>query len=73
MRAPIVDMPVLNWMPRAFEISVAHSVTIYESVYVALAEQRDIPLVNADERLIRRIVIDTKFRKLMIWVGDLAP
>ncbi len=72
MRAPVIDTPVAELMPRAFAISVAHSVTIYDSLYVALAQQRNIPLVTADERLIRLIEGDAALGKLMRWVGDLS-
>jgi predicted nucleic acid-binding protein len=71
MRAPVADTPVPELMPRAFAISVALSVTIYDSLYVALAERRDIPLVTADERLIRRVAGDADLGKRVIWVGDL--
>ncbi len=71
-RAPVVDAAIAGLVSRAFAISVAHSVTIYDSLYVALAEQRDIPLVTADERLVRRLVADADLGKRMVWVGDLA-
>ena len=47
-------------------------VTIYDALYVALAEQRDMPLVTADERLIRRLSRDPGLARLMVWVGDLS-
>ena len=72
MRASVIDTPVAELMPRVFAISVAHSVTIYDSLYLALAEQRDIPLVTADERLVCRIAGDAALGKLMIGVGNLS-
>jgi predicted nucleic acid-binding protein len=71
-RAPIVDTPIALLMPRAFAISVAHSVTIYDSLYVALAEQRDVKFVSADVRLIRRLSDDADLVKRMVWVGSLS-
>jgi len=59
-------------MPRAFAISVAHSITICDSLYVALAEKRDVPLVTADERLIRRLTDDAALGRRTVWVGDVA-
>jgi len=70
-RAPIVDTPIAGLLPRAFAISVAHSVTIYDSIYIALAEQRDIPLVTADERLVQRLSGDANLGRRMVWVGNL--
>jgi predicted nucleic acid-binding protein len=43
---------------------------IYDSLYVALAEARDIPLVTADKRLIRRLADDAALAKRVVWVGD---
>lgn len=71
LRAPVRGTPIAGLMPRAFAISLAHSVTVYASLYVALAEKRDIPLVTADERLIRRLSGDTALGQHMVWVGDL--
>lgn len=72
LRAPVITAPVVSLMPRAFAISVAHAVTIYDSLYVALAEQLNIPMVTADERLIRRLSGDATLAKRMVWVGDLV-
>ena len=72
MRAPVTGPAITDLMPRALAISIAHRVTIYNSLYVALAEQRDIPLVTADERLIARVSGDAKLAKLVIWVGDVS-
>jgi predicted nucleic acid-binding protein len=70
--APIAGTLVASLMPRAFAISVARMVTIYDSLYVALAEKREIPMVTADERLIRKISGDAGLARLMVWVGDLT-
>ena len=72
LRAPVVGTPIASLAPRAFAISVAQMVTIYHSLYVALAEQRDIPLVTADEKLMQRLSGDAALRRRMMWVGDLA-
>jgi predicted nucleic acid-binding protein len=72
LRAPVVGTPIQELMPRAFAISVANMVTIYDALYVALAEKRNIPLVTADERLIRRMSGDITLAKQLVWVGDLS-
>jgi predicted nucleic acid-binding protein len=71
LRAPVIGTPIADLMARAFAISVARTVTIYDSLYVALAERRDIVMVTADERLIRRLSGDAALAKRMVWVGDL--
>jgi predicted nucleic acid-binding protein len=71
LRAPVAGTPVAGLMPRAFAISVANAVTIYDSLYLALAEKRNIPFVTADRRLIRRMASDAAFAQRLVWVGDL--
>ena len=56
LRAPVISTPIADLIPRAFAISAALAVTIYDSLNVALAEKRDIAMVTADERLIRRLL-----------------
>lgn len=70
-RAPVVDVPIVDLMPRACAIAVAQSVTIYDALYVALAEQRDAALVSADQKLIRNVSSDTTLGHRVLWVGDL--
>jgi predicted nucleic acid-binding protein len=72
LRAPVIGTPIADLMVRAFAISVALTVTIYDSLYVALAERRDIAMVTADGRLIRRLSADATLAKRVVWVGDLA-
>jgi predicted nucleic acid-binding protein len=72
LRAPIIGAPVPDLMPRAFAISVAQAVTICASLYIALAEKLDVPLVTADARLIGRMAGNATLRKRMIWVGELS-
>jgi predicted nucleic acid-binding protein len=72
LRAPVLGAPIAPLMRRAFSISVAHTVTVYDSLYVALAEDRDLPLVTADERLVRRMSSDAALGQRMVWVGDLT-
>lgn len=72
LRAPVVGMPIASLLPRAFAISVAHTVTITDSLYVALAEKRDLKLVTADKRLIRCLADDTALGQRMVWVGDVS-
>jgi len=69
-RAPIVETGIAELVPRAFAISVAHAVTIYDSLYVALAAQRDILLVTADERLVRQLS-ERSLRSRVVLAGNL--
>jgi predicted nucleic acid-binding protein len=75
MRAPVIDTPITGLLPRAFAISAALMITVYDSLYVALAEQRGIPLVTADMRLIRRLAgrhaTAGGSAGQVVWIGDL--
>ena len=70
LRAPVHAAPIAPLMKRAFAISVENGVTVYDSLYVALARDHGIPFVTADTRLLRKIT-DTTLRPLLRWVGDL--
>lgn len=72
LRAPVIGTPIANLLPRAFAISMAHAVTIYDSLYIALAEGLNVPLVTADKRLIRLMSGDAALGKRMVWIGDLS-
>lgn len=72
LRAPVAATPIADLMPRAFAVSVARTVTIYHSLYIALAEKRDIPMVTADERLIRQVSADRALARRIMWIGNLA-
>ena len=72
MRAPVISSPIAGLMARAFAISAARQVTIYDSLYVALAEKLDVPMVTADERLVRSLASDAALGGRMVWLGDLA-
>ena len=71
-RAPVVDSATAGLMPRAFAISVAHAVTVYDSLYVALAEELDVPFVTADQELIRRLAGDARLGPRMVWIGGMS-
>jgi predicted nucleic acid-binding protein len=72
LHAPVLVTPIAGLLPRAFAISTARMVTIHDSLYVALAEKRGVPLVTADERLIRQLSGDPDLAKRVIWVGDVS-
>ena len=48
---PFQRYPALPMLPRAYELSA--TVTVYDAVYVALAESLDCPLLTTDTRLAR--------------------
>ena len=69
MRSPVIGTPIAGLMPGAFRVSVEFAVTIFDSLYVALTLDRDIPLVTADEKLVRRFR-GTPLSNRVLWIGD---
>lgn len=54
----------------AFEIAVAFGCSVYDGLYVALAELLDSRVVTADMRLIDDLY-ETPLSRRMWWIGDL--
>lgn len=46
----IVIVPATGLMPRALEIGLKHKLAIYDSVYIALAENLNYPLITVDKK-----------------------
>ena len=42
-------------LPRAYEIAYLHQATVYDSLYVALAEREGCELLTADTKLINNL------------------
>ena len=57
---------------RAFDLSRELSHSVYDCFYVALAEERECPLVTMDDRLLRKLA-HTGFAKSAIHLSDWHP
>ncbi len=44
-----------NLVENALELAVAHDITVYDAVYVALGKRLSLPVVTADEALVHRL------------------
>lgn len=59
LRGILADAPALisypPLIPRAYSLSSAHRVGIYDCLYVALAEQEGCEFLTADDRLVRTL------------------
>jgi predicted nucleic acid-binding protein len=53
-RLPLQIVSTVALAEAALELSVQHGSTAYDSAYIALARQLSLPLVTADEALVRR-------------------
>ena len=65
-QAPVIGAALPGLMPRAFEIATARSVTVYDALYVSLAEKLGLPLVTADRKLVRALAAGGTS---VIWIG----
>ncbi len=70
-RYPIATMPVAPLVEAALEIADGLRQSVYDSLYLALAERRECRLVTADRRF-RDAVMDSALVARMLWVAE-AP
>jgi predicted nucleic acid-binding protein len=55
LQAPVTIVSTQELMPRAMELAFDLQHPVYDCVYLALALQRKIPLITADERLVKTV------------------
>ncbi len=67
---PITSVPLERLATDAMGIAVRLGVTIYDALYLALAEKRGAMLITDDRRLLSAISGDRQLRKRAIWIGD---
>jgi predicted nucleic acid-binding protein len=70
--APVASVALTGLVQAAVTQSLACGITLYDSLYVALAIQRGIPLVTADRKLVRTLTQTAVDPRLIVWVGDLV-
>lgn len=56
----VAALPLVRWqttplLGEALEISCTHGASVYDACYVALADALGVPLVTADDKLVRRL------------------
>ncbi len=47
-------LPAIGLLPEALSLAATHDHSVYDCLYVALAQRADIPLITADKRLTRK-------------------
>ena len=68
----IVETPVRSLIGRATALAFELRATVYDSLYVALAEQTGAPFVTADRKLHDKIARLKRRPHLVVWLGDLS-
>ncbi len=71
LRAPLGAVPSSRLLPSAWVIARRFDRTIYDALYVAIAEARDCRLVTADRRLYNALT-GGPLRKHLMWIEDVA-
>jgi predicted nucleic acid-binding protein len=69
---PITPVPLERLVKDAMGIAVRLGVTIYDALYLALAEERGAMLVTDDQRLLAAARGDRRLRARAVWIGDNA-
>jgi predicted nucleic acid-binding protein len=67
---PLETHPIEPLLELAFEVALETGRTVYDCVYVALAESNRWKLVTADERLYNALK-DGPFGLRLVWIGDI--
>jgi len=67
----IEETPIHDLIARAMALSFDLDLTVYDTLYLALAERLDAPLVSADRKLIERARGDPSLARLSLSLGNL--
>jgi predicted nucleic acid-binding protein len=54
-RLPVDVWPSDELLEPAFDLALSYNITVYDAVYIALAVAIDLPLITADEALVRKL------------------
>jgi predicted nucleic acid-binding protein len=68
--APIAAVPLGQLVSAAMTIALRLGITIYDSLYLALAERQDATLVTDDRRLLHAVRRNDRFRDRVLWLGE---
>lgn len=63
-------LPIQFLAEDALEIALKHKVTAYDACYIAAAAKLGLPLITADEKLVKQV---EKGRYDIQWLGGLTP
>ena len=64
------ETPIRGLMPAAIRIAADLRITVYDALYLSLAEDLRLPLVTADRKLANAAEGHPSFRQLILWIAD---
>lgn len=67
---PLQRTPVFDLAADALAIAMTHGITAYDACYVALARRKQVALITADDKLIKRL---TGTGESVLWLGNWQP
>lgn len=67
---PLQRTPTFDLADDALSLALAHGITTYDDCYVALANRQALPLITADQKLVKKL---TTTSHPVIWLGVWNP
>jgi predicted nucleic acid-binding protein len=71
INAPVEPVPLAALLDRAFDLALTLRLPVYDTLYVALARTRAIPLVSDDQKLLQRMKGEPSLAALALPLADL--
>lgn len=69
---PVAETPVRDLFDAAMGLAFDLHLTVYDALYLALAQKASVPLVTGDRKLFDKAKAVPHLASLVAWVGDLA-
>jgi predicted nucleic acid-binding protein len=69
---PVMVAQLPELIGPAAAIALDLRLTVYDALYLALAQRLDAPLVSDDRKLLAAAARDTRFSQLAVWIGDVS-
>jgi predicted nucleic acid-binding protein len=70
-RLPVITLAHWPLLPRALDLAISLEQTVYDCLYLALAEARNSVMVTADRRF-HDVVSDSVWADRIVWIEDVT-
>ena len=68
---PVITFPHWPLLPEALDLAISLEQTVYDCLYLALAEARDSVMVTADRRF-HDVVSESVWSDRIVWIEDVT-